>query len=74
MVVGPGIKTGMPINTSDPSEVGADRIVDAVAAYNIYGGPVIVTDFGTATMMSNILKTQSNINLISQLFMEQLDI
>lgn len=49
MVVGPGIRTGMPIHTSDPSEVGADRIVDAVAAYRIYGGPVIVIDFGTAT-------------------------
>lgn len=49
MVVGPGIRTGMPIHTSDPSELGADRIVDAVAAYKIYGGPVIVIDFGTAT-------------------------
>jgi len=49
IVVGPGIKTGMPIHTTDPSEVGADRIVDAVAAFNIYGGPVIVIDFGTAT-------------------------
>lgn len=47
--VGPGIKTGMPIQTSDPSEVGADRIIDAVAAYTIYGGPLIVIDFGTAT-------------------------
>ncbi|WKY43971.1 type III pantothenate kinase [Eubacteriaceae bacterium ES2] len=49
LVVGPGIKTGMPIHTSDPSELGADRIVDAVAAYKLYGGPVIVIDFGTAT-------------------------
>lgn len=47
--VGPGIKTGMPILTSDPAEVGADRIIDAVAAYNLYGGPVIVVDFGTAS-------------------------
>jgi len=54
MVVGPGIKTGMPIHTSDPSEVGADRIVDAVAAFNIYGGPVIVIDFGTATTFDYI--------------------
>lgn len=54
MVVGPGIKTGMPIHTSDPSEVGADRIVDAVAAYTIYGGPVIVIDFGTATTFDYI--------------------
>ena len=49
MRVGPGIKTGMPILTSDPSEVGADRIIDAVAAYTLYGGPLLVLDFGTAT-------------------------
>lgn len=49
LVVGPGIKTGMSILTSDPAEVGADRIIDAVAAYNLYGGPIIVLDFGTAT-------------------------
>lgn len=49
LVIGPGIKTGMPINTADPAEIGADRVVDAVAAYNIYGGPVLVIDFGTAT-------------------------
>lgn len=49
MAVGPGIKTGMPILMNDPTEVGADRIVDAVAAYNLYGGPVLVLDFGTAT-------------------------
>jgi type III pantothenate kinase len=56
IVVGPGIKTGMPIYTSDPSEVGADRIVDAVAAYKIYGGPVIVIDFGTATTFDYVTK------------------
>ncbi|MGL4549018.1 type III pantothenate kinase [Eubacterium aggregans] len=49
MMVGPGTKTGMSILTSDPSEVGADRIVDAVAAYTIYGGPSLILDFGTAT-------------------------
>lgn len=49
LIVGPGIKTGMPILAGDPSEMGADRIVDAVAAYNIYGGPCLVLDFGTAT-------------------------
>ncbi len=49
MEVGPGIKTGMPILTSDPADVGADRIIDAVGAYNVYGGPCIVIDFGTAT-------------------------
>jgi type III pantothenate kinase len=48
-VVGPGLKTGMPILYENPSEVGADRITAAVAAYEKYGGPVIVLDFGTAT-------------------------
>ncbi|MDN5347928.1 MAG: type pantothenate kinase [Clostridia bacterium] len=49
LVVGPGIKTGMPIRFENPREVGADRIVNGVAAYALYGGPVIVVDFGTAT-------------------------
>lgn len=48
LVVGPGIKTGITISTSNPREVGADRIVGIVAAYEIYGGPAIVIDFGTA--------------------------
>jgi type III pantothenate kinase len=49
LVVGPGIKTGMPILYENPREVGADRIVNAVAAYERVGGQVIVVDFGTAT-------------------------
>ena len=49
MVVSAGIKTGIRVCTENPKQVGADRIVDAVAAYQIYGGPVIVIDFGTAT-------------------------
>jgi type III pantothenate kinase len=49
LVVGPGIKTGMPILYDSPREVGADRIVNAVAAFETYGGPAIVVDFGTAT-------------------------
>lgn len=49
LVIGPGIKTGMPIKFDNPREVGADRIVNAVAAFQFYGGPVIVVDFGTAT-------------------------
>lgn len=48
-IVGPGLKTGMPILYENPLEVGADRIVAAVAAFEKYGGPVIVVDFGTAT-------------------------
>ena len=49
LVVGPGIKTGVCIKYENPREVGADRIVNAVAAINRYGGPLIIIDFGTAT-------------------------
>ncbi len=49
LVVGPGIKTGMNIQMENPREVGADRIVNAVAAFALYGGPLIIVDFGTAT-------------------------
>ncbi len=48
-VVGNGTKTGIHIAAANPSEIGADRIVDAVGAYELYGGPVIVIDYGTAT-------------------------
>ena len=44
----PGVRTGMPILYDNPKEVGADRIANAVAAYDLYGGPSIVVDFGTA--------------------------
>ncbi len=54
IVVGPGTKTGIPILYDNPHEVGADRIANAVAAYDIYGGPVIVVDFGTATTFDAI--------------------
>lgn len=49
LVVGPGIKTGLAIKYENPREVGADRIVNAVAGYSKYGGPLIIVDFGTAT-------------------------
>lgn len=49
IIVGAGIKTGINIAITNPKSMGADRIVDAVAAYELYGGPVIVIDFGTAT-------------------------
>ncbi|MBQ9030670.1 MAG: type III pantothenate kinase [Parasporobacterium sp.] len=49
LVVGPGTKTGIRLIRTNPAEVGPDRIVDAVAALAIYGGPVIVVDYGTAT-------------------------
>jgi type III pantothenate kinase len=48
-VVGPGARTGMRIAMKNPAEVGADRIVNAVAAFEKYGGPCIVADYGTAT-------------------------
>ena len=54
MVVSAGIKTGIRIVTENPRQVGADRIVDAVAAYTLFGGPVIVVDFGTATTVDAI--------------------
>lgn len=49
LIVGPGVKTGIKIITENPREIGPDRIVDAVAAYEKYGGPILVIDFGTAT-------------------------
>ena len=48
-IVGPGIKTGIKVIIDNPREVGPDLIVDAVAAYELYGGPVLVVDYGTAT-------------------------
>lgn len=56
LVVGPGVKTGLPILYDNPHEVGADRIVNAVAAYELYGGPVIIVDFGTATTFDVVSK------------------
>lgn len=49
VIVEPGIKTGIKIVTENPKQIGADRIVDAAGAYELYGGPVLVLDFGTAT-------------------------
>ncbi len=49
LVVGPGLKTGLNIKYENPREVGADRIVNAVAALELYGPPLIIVDFGTAT-------------------------
>lgn len=48
LFVEPGVKTGMPVHYDNPQEVGADRIVNSVAAFEKYGGPCIVVDFGTA--------------------------
>src|SRR6201997_1771798 len=49
LFIEPGVKTGMPVHYDNPAEVGADRIVNAVAALEKYGGPCIIVDFGTAT-------------------------
>jgi type III pantothenate kinase len=54
VVVEPGVKTGIPILYDNPKEVGADRIADAVGAYDLFGGPTIVIDFGTATTFEAI--------------------
>src|SRR5262252_9156916 len=49
LFIEPGVKTGMPVQYENPAEVGADRIVNGVAAFEKYGGPCIIVDFGTAT-------------------------
>jgi type III pantothenate kinase len=54
LFVEPGIRTGMPVKYDNPQEVGADRIVNAVAAFEKYGGPCIVVDFGTAITFDSI--------------------
>lgn len=57
LMVGPGIKTGIDIKYINPKELGADRIVNSVAAYNMYGGPCVIVDFGTATTF-NVLSAK----------------
>lgn len=54
LVVDAGVKTGVRIRTDNPREVGADLVVDAAAAYRLYGGPACVVDFGTATKFSAV--------------------
>ncbi len=56
LVVGAGVKTGVRVRMDNPREVGADRIVNAAAAHHLYGGPVIVTDLGTATSFDTVSK------------------
>lgn len=55
-LIGPHIKTGISIRTDRPHELGADRLVDAAAAYHTYGGPVLIIDFGTATTYDVVTK------------------
>jgi len=52
--IGPGVRTGVPIRYDDPREVGPDRIANAVGAYELYGGPTIIVDFGTATTIEAV--------------------
>ncbi|MCL0057537.1 type III pantothenate kinase [Dehalococcoidales bacterium] len=54
LVVAAGVKTGVSIRLDNPGEVGADRIVNAAAAHHLYGGPIIITDLGTATTFDTI--------------------
>jgi type III pantothenate kinase len=54
LVLEPGVRTGMPILYDNPKEVGADRIANAVGAYDLYGGPTIVVDFGTANTVDAV--------------------
>jgi len=56
LVVGAGVKTGVRIRLDNPREAGADRIVNAAAAHHLYGGPVIIADFGTATTFDTVSK------------------
>jgi type III pantothenate kinase len=56
LFIEPGVKTGIPVLTDNPSEVGADRIVNCAAAYEEYGGPAIVVDMGTATTFDVVSK------------------
>ena len=59
LVIGAGLKTGLNIHLDDPSTLGADLVVDSVAAMNIYGAPVIVIDMGTATTITVITKDRT---------------
>ncbi|QPJ63891.1 MAG: type III pantothenate kinase [Candidatus Nitrohelix vancouverensis] len=56
LIVGPGVKTGISILYRNPAEVGADRIVNSVAGFEKYGGPLIIVDFGTATTFDAVSK------------------
>lgn len=65
IIVEAGIKTGIRIATANPKQVGADRIADAVAAYELYGGPVLVLDFGTATTYDLVDETGAFVGAIT---------
>jgi len=79
LVVGAGVRTGVRILYENPRDVGADRVVDAVAAFTLYGGPVIVVDFGTATVLDAVSRDgdylggaiASGINLTAEALFER---
>lgn len=54
LLIGPGVRTGIRVNYDRTQDVGADRVVDAVAAFNLYGGPDVIVDFGTATVFDAV--------------------
>ena len=60
LFIEPGVKTGLPILTDNPAEVGADRVANCVGAFHKYGGPTIVVDFGTATNFDVVSKKGQN--------------
>lgn len=62
LIVGSGIKTGIKITSENPKEIGPDRIVDVVAAYEKYGGPVLVLDFGTARLTTSLQRTEDSVS------------
>ena len=57
VIVGAGVKTGVKLLVDNPREVGPDRVADAAAAYQLYGGPVIIVDFGTATTVNAVSRS-----------------
>ena len=65
IIVEAGIKTGIRIATPNPQQIGADRIVDAVAAYELYGGPVLVIDFGTDSSITSAFAVSSILLIIA---------
>ena len=79
LVVSAGTKTGVRIEYENPRDVGSDRVVDAAAAYDIYGGPIVIVDFGTATVFDAVSKDgtyiggaiASGINLTAQALYER---
>ena len=64
MMIGPGVKTGLNIRAENPKEVGADIIVNSVAAFRKYGGPVVLIDFGTATTFDVITAKEELVGCI----------